>query len=40
MAERILDGHAQTVDISPFSLRRFAEGKPLTGEHAYDSIWR
>jgi sarcosine oxidase subunit beta len=40
MAERILDGRAQTVDISPFSFRRFAEGKPLTGEHAYDSIWR
>jgi sarcosine oxidase, subunit beta len=40
MAERILDGRAQTVDIAPFSYGRFAEGKPLTGEHAYDSIWR
>jgi sarcosine oxidase subunit beta len=40
MAERILDGRATTVDITPFRLSRFHEGKPLTGEHAYDSIWR
>lgn len=40
MAERILDGRATTVDITPFRLSRFSEGKPLTGEHAYDSIWR
>jgi sarcosine oxidase subunit beta len=40
MSELILDGKATTVDISPFSLNRFAEGKPLKGEHGYDSIWR
>jgi sarcosine oxidase subunit beta len=40
MAERILDGRAVTFDITPFRLSRFSEGKPLTGEHAYDSIWR
>ncbi|HSB89977.1 MAG TPA: FAD-dependent oxidoreductase [Anaerolineales bacterium] len=40
MAERILDGRAVTVDITPFRLSRFSEGKPLTGEHAYESIWR
>ncbi|HEY42622.1 MAG TPA: FAD-binding oxidoreductase [Anaerolineae bacterium] len=40
MSELILDGKATTVDISPFSLDRFAEGKPLKGEHGYDSIWR
>ncbi len=40
MAERIVDGRATTVDIRPFRLSRFSEGKPLTGEHAYDSIWR
>ena len=40
MAERILDGRATTVDITPFRLSRFSEGKPLTGEHAYESIWR
>ena len=40
MAERILDGRAQTVDISPFSLQRFSRGNPLRGEHAYGPIWR
>lgn len=40
MAELIVDGRAQTVDISPFSLSRFAEGKELKGEHAYEDIWR
>jgi sarcosine oxidase, subunit beta len=40
MAQRIVDGRSQTVDITPFRLARFAEGKPLSGEHAYESIWR
>lgn len=40
MAEWIVDGRAQTVDISAFTLRRFAEGRRLTGEHAYGEIWR
>lgn len=40
MAELIVDGQAQSVDITPFALSRFAEGKELVGEHAYDSIWR
>jgi sarcosine oxidase subunit beta len=39
MAELIVDGRAQTADISPFTLNRFAEGKKLVGEHAYDNIW-
>jgi sarcosine oxidase subunit beta len=39
MAELIVDGRAQTVDITPFALQRFAEGKELVGEHAYDNIW-
>ena len=39
MAELIADGQAQTVDITPFALERFAEGKELVGEHAYDNIW-
>ena len=39
MAELIVDGRAQTVDIAPFALNRFAEGKELVGEHAYDNIW-
>lgn len=40
MSELILDGRAMTVDITPFSLARFAEGRPLVGEHAYERIWR
>jgi sarcosine oxidase subunit beta len=39
MAELILDGGAKTVDITPFSPQRFAEGRLLKGEHSYDSIW-
>ena len=39
MAELIVDGRAQTVDITPFALERFAKGKELVGEHAYDNIW-
>jgi sarcosine oxidase subunit beta len=39
MAELILDGRASTVDISPFRLQRFSEGKLLSGEHAYQDIW-
>src|SRR5438128_12287667 len=35
MAELILDGEAKTVDIRPFGLRRFAEGKPLEGPYPY-----
>jgi sarcosine oxidase subunit beta len=39
MAELILDGHASTVDITPFRLERFSEGELLSGEHAYRDIW-
>jgi len=35
MAELILDGEAKTVDIRPFGLRRFAEGRPLEGPWPY-----
>jgi glycine/D-amino acid oxidase-like deaminating enzyme len=35
LAELILDGGAKTVDIRPFGLRRFVEGKPLQGPHPY-----
>ncbi len=35
MAELILEGKATTVDIDAFRLSRFAEGKPLVGEHEY-----
>ncbi len=40
MSELIVDGRSQTMDLSPFSLSRFSEGKELKGEHAYDDIWR
>jgi sarcosine oxidase subunit beta len=40
MAELIIEGKSETLDISPFSPRRFEEGRLLKGEHAYDNIWR
>jgi sarcosine oxidase subunit beta len=40
MAELIVDGRASTVDITPFRLERFDEGQMLTGDHAYENIWR
>jgi glycine/D-amino acid oxidase-like deaminating enzyme len=39
MTELILDGHASTVDITPFRLERFSEGEMLAGEHAYKDMW-
>jgi glycine/D-amino acid oxidase-like deaminating enzyme len=40
MAELITEGQANTVDITPFRLNRYAEGKPFRGEHPYAEIWR
>ena len=40
MAELIVDGRARTADISAFTLRRFAEGRLLEGEHPYEKLWR
>jgi len=40
MSERILDGQAVTVDISPFNLERFSIGTRLEGEHGYENVWR
>jgi sarcosine oxidase subunit beta len=40
LAELIADGRATTVDISGYTLRRFAEGHPLVGEHPYGHLWR
>ena len=40
VAELILDGQAETVDISGYSIRRFAENRPLVGEHPYGMLWR
>ena len=39
MTEWILDGLPATVNIRPFSLSRFAEGRPLAGEHPYGPLW-
>ena len=35
MSEAILDGKASTVDITPFRLTRFAEGKPIKADFEY-----
>ena len=35
MAELILDGRAKTVDIEPFGLGRFAEGRSPEGPYPY-----
>lgn len=40
MAELIVDGAAHTLDITPFGLKRFSEGKLLTGDQPYESTWR
>lgn len=40
MAELILDGTPNTVDITPFRFSRFAEGKLLEGEYGYGNIWK
>ena len=40
MAELILDGQSKTVDISPFNLKRYDEGKHFRGENAYESFWK
>jgi sarcosine oxidase subunit beta len=40
LSELILDGAARSVDISPFSPTRFAEGRLLSGEHGDLLIWR
>jgi sarcosine oxidase subunit beta len=40
LAEWILDGRPSTVDITPFGLGRFAAGRPIEGEHPYESLWR
>jgi sarcosine oxidase subunit beta len=40
LAELILDGRAVTVDISAYSLDRFAAGRLLVGEHPYGDLWR
>jgi sarcosine oxidase subunit beta len=40
MAELILDGVTRSVDLSPFRLERFAEGRLLKGEHGGMLLWR
>jgi len=39
MAELIVNGRAETVDITPFSLDRFSSGELLKGAHAYANVW-
>jgi sarcosine oxidase subunit beta len=40
LAEWILEGAPRSVDLRPFGLQRFAEGRPLVGEHPYRELWR
>jgi sarcosine oxidase subunit beta len=40
MAELILDGEATTVDITPFTPRRFEDGNLLEGDHPYQNLWK
>lgn len=40
VAELILDGAATSVDLAPFALQRFADGRLLTAEQAYGAGWR
>ncbi len=40
LAEWMVDGTPQTVDIRPFGFERFAQGRLLQGEHPYAAIWR
>lgn len=40
MAELIVDGKANTADISPYNPDRFSKGNLLVGRHSYESIWR
>ena len=40
MAEMILDGSPRSVDLSPFTLERFASGQLLVGEHGGRAIWK
>jgi sarcosine oxidase subunit beta len=37
MAELILDGRAKTVDIEPFGVTRFAEGRVVEGPYPYNA---
>jgi sarcosine oxidase, subunit beta len=40
ISELIVDGQPRSVDISAFAPSRFAEGRPLTGDHPYGALWR
>lgn len=40
MAELIINGKAETADISALSFSRFESGDLLKGDEPYDSIWR
>lgn len=40
MAELIVDGRATTVDITPFGIERFGQGRLLAGAHEDRPMWR
>ena len=40
LAELVLDGAATSVDLAPFALQRFADGRLLTAEQTYGTGWQ
>ena len=40
LAELIVDGSSATADLGPYRLSRFADGRPLVGDHPYGDLWR
>ncbi|MBI2776671.1 MAG: FAD-binding oxidoreductase, partial [Chloroflexi bacterium] len=40
LAELILDGATSSVDLAPFALRRFVDGRLLTDQQTYGIGWR
>ena len=40
LAQLIVEGPAATDDLAIYRLERFAEGRPIVGEHSYGNIWR
>ena len=39
MSELLLDGAAKTIDLSIYSPDRFAQNRPIKGEHTYGAVW-
>jgi hypothetical protein len=40
LAQLIVDGPTANDDLAIYRYERFAEGKPIVGEHPYAPVWR